>query len=151
MWAPFWASFSRDDFVAHKTKAHCSMTDVNAGVTSLWEKRGNDAADAFAKKGGLMHGAQACDFFLWQGLKALCREAAQWAGHVHAWVGDGEVGRDHDDVVEAWAALPSASPASSAALASRVHGPPSRWLGRVRRHRLCLQWPPAAVCSCGGA
>ena len=85
MWAPFWAAFFREDFEAHKTKAHGSMTDVNSGETTLWEKRGNDAADEFAKKGASVHGVELGHFQLWRGLTELCCESARLSGEIHSW------------------------------------------------------------------
>ena len=125
MWAPFWASFCSNDFQAFKTKAHCSMTDVYRGETTLWEKHGNDAADEFAKKGGSLHGVGPEHFHLWRGLSELCREAAQWTGEVHALAGDGVVGRDHDHVGELWAARGEAEEAPPVPAAPLAPDPPA--------------------------
>jgi len=104
MWAPFWAAFGTNDFEAHKTKAHSSMVDVQNDRTTLWEKRGNDAADEFAKRGAALHGVEASDYHLWRGLVEASREAGRWSGRLHALVGDGEAGQDHADLMEQYAA-----------------------------------------------
>ena len=56
MWSRVWASLGPADFSAHKTRAHCSMQDVHNERTTLWEKKGNDAADEFAKRGASITG-----------------------------------------------------------------------------------------------
>eukprot|EP00959_Pyramimonas_sp_CCMP1952_P429188 8988957-Pyramimonas_sp.AAC.1 len=78
------------------------MTDVYSGRTTLWEKRGNDAADEFAKRGASSHGVEERHYHLWRGLLDLAREPAQWSGEVHALLGDGLAGKDHDDLLEAY-------------------------------------------------
>ena len=94
------------NYIEGEARAHQGLGKAEENVFNKFEAKNHlETALEKAKEGGLMHGVQSSDFFLWQGRKALCREAAQWTGQVHAWAGDGEVGRDHDDVCEAWAAL----------------------------------------------
>eukprot|EP00959_Pyramimonas_sp_CCMP1952_P053431 1117781-Pyramimonas_sp.AAC.1 len=39
LWPPFWSSFVRSDYEAHKTLAHATGEDVNQGGPTWWEKR----------------------------------------------------------------------------------------------------------------
>eukprot|EP00972_Heterocapsa_arctica_P078833 11625738-Heterocapsa_arctica.AAC.1 len=49
LWTRFWGAFKGEDVQAFKTKAHAIANDVETGKTTWWEKKGNDAADRFAK------------------------------------------------------------------------------------------------------
>ena len=51
IWGGFFASFDADDFLAQKAKAHATCAMVESGEVPLWQKKGNDAADSFAKAG----------------------------------------------------------------------------------------------------
>ena len=51
-----------------KTKAHCTRAQVDAGVTTEWEYRGNAHADRFAKLGVALHGVGVEQYQLWFGL-----------------------------------------------------------------------------------
>ena len=63
-----------------KTMAHSTAADVEAGRTTWWEKRGNDLADKYAKRGADAHGdVSACGRVI-AGLSAVLREAASWSG-----------------------------------------------------------------------
>ncbi len=58
VWSDIWtlvAKWPPQSFFVHKTKAHASEGDVMAGITTHWERRGNDAVDAVAKRGALIH------------------------------------------------------------------------------------------------
>jgi len=80
LWEPFWAAFQPEDLEVFKTMAHASGQDVLSGRTSAWEKKGNDAADEFAKAGADKHGVRAEHANLYRGLRCLAREAGRWAG-----------------------------------------------------------------------
>ena len=54
MWTRIWATWE-DGLDAHKCLAHATMTDVAAERTTMWEKKGSDLADAFAKRGAAAH------------------------------------------------------------------------------------------------
>ena len=98
MWSRVWASFGPADFSAHK------RGPVHNERTTLWEKKGNDAADEFAKRGASIHGVSQTDYHMWRGLVALAREAARWSGELHALVGGGVECQDHADLMEAYSA-----------------------------------------------
>ena len=60
------------------------MADVAAGKTTLFEHKGNKAADGFAKMGAKLHGVTAVDGDVITGLGLIAREEAAWLGHLHA-------------------------------------------------------------------
>eukprot|EP00959_Pyramimonas_sp_CCMP1952_P207276 4335679-Pyramimonas_sp.AAC.1 len=40
MWSPFWAAFEGRDIQAHQTLAHATRNDIEAGRTTVWDKKG---------------------------------------------------------------------------------------------------------------
>eukprot|EP00959_Pyramimonas_sp_CCMP1952_P235733 4926278-Pyramimonas_sp.AAC.1 len=80
------------------------MVDAQNDRTALWEKRGNDAADEFAKRGAGLHGVEESEYHLWRGLAEAAREVGRWSGRLHALVGDGEACQDHGDSMELYEA-----------------------------------------------
>ena len=98
MWGPFWGAFTAADFEAHKTLAHATPADVEAGRTTQWERRANGHADEMAKRGAGLHDLGTEDEELWKGLEALAEEAARWSATLEASLTD--QGRlDHEDVL----------------------------------------------------
>ena len=53
LWNKYHVGFDGQGTVT-KTLAHASAKAVSEGKTTAWERKGNDAADVFAKKGGQM-------------------------------------------------------------------------------------------------
>ena len=112
-WGQFWAAFQRSDINMHKTKAHCTRADIDAGVTTEWEFAANRSADEFAKKGAALHGVDSTFYELWRGLEVCAREAAAWAAEAHILTD----GQDHEDLMERYLATrqnarPSQAPAA---------------------------------------
>ena len=54
LWCRFFGTFD-DGVPVHKTKAHASEADVQAGRTTPWERKANAVADTLAKRGAAMH------------------------------------------------------------------------------------------------
>ena len=54
MWARYF-SVAKDFDGVQKTKGHATREDVHNGVTTEWERKGNNHADHFAKEGAKMH------------------------------------------------------------------------------------------------
>ena len=77
LWSRVWAAF--EEIWACKTKAHASIADVHRGVTTFWERRGNDNADRLAKKGAHMHGLTDAAVAEYHGIRSLAYQAARWA------------------------------------------------------------------------
>eukprot|EP00959_Pyramimonas_sp_CCMP1952_P218136 4562461-Pyramimonas_sp.AAC.1 len=123
MWAPFWAAFEPNDFTAHRTKAHCSIVDAQNDRATLWEKRGNDAADVFAKRGAAPHGVGESEYHLWRGLLEAAREVGRWSGRLRALVGDGEACQGHDDLMGLYASGRGRAQASTEARPDGVPAP----------------------------
>eukprot|EP00959_Pyramimonas_sp_CCMP1952_P071576 1494941-Pyramimonas_sp.AAC.1 len=82
MWSPFWAAFEGCDIQAHKTLAHASRNDIEAGRATVWEKKANSSADQYAKLGAIMHGVEDSHAELFRGFKALVAEQGRWAGRL---------------------------------------------------------------------
>jgi hypothetical protein len=38
-----------------KVKAHATISDVAAGLITVWERRGNNGIDGYAKRGAAIH------------------------------------------------------------------------------------------------
>jgi hypothetical protein len=90
MWCKFFEQFEEGDYEAHKTLAHPSAKDIEAGKTTAWEMRGNGHADRLAKRGAAFHSIPeqiVGDYF---GFMHLVKAAATWAGTHEAWLADGE-------------------------------------------------------------
>ena len=96
MWGLFWAAFGEADFEAHKTLGHATSADVDAGRSTHWERRANDHADSFAKRGAARHALGEPDEALWRGLRELAKEACRWSATLEAELGDGQR-LDHED------------------------------------------------------
>eukprot|EP00959_Pyramimonas_sp_CCMP1952_P258510 5403604-Pyramimonas_sp.AAC.1 len=54
MWSPFWTAFEGCDIQAHKTLAQATSKDIEAGRTTVWEKKANSSADQYAKLGACL-------------------------------------------------------------------------------------------------
>ncbi len=78
LWSRVWSSF--DELRARKTKAHSSLTDVDRGLTTVWERQGNSHADRLAKEGVVMHGVTEAIELQYRSLASLAFQAARWAG-----------------------------------------------------------------------
>ena len=97
LWTRYWAAFEGEEVVAHKTLAHATDADIEAGRSSYWQRRGNEAADKFAKLGAACHPLSQEDVWRYHGLRLLVSEAARWAGQQEAALADGSV-RDASDL-----------------------------------------------------
>lgn len=84
LWEPFWSAFDPAEVKAFKTKAHCTSMDVERGLTTAWERKANAGADKFAKKGARVNCVPDVEVLLYKGLKLVAKEAASWAGQLHA-------------------------------------------------------------------
>ena len=82
LWGPFWGAFEASDLSAHKTLAHATAADVEAGKSTWWERKANQSADTYAKAGATMHGLTDVDAHLYRGFKALASESCKWAGRL---------------------------------------------------------------------
>ena len=79
MWGPAHAAYEGLDFTVEKVKAHASEADVDAGLISHWQRRGNWHADRLAKRGAALHELDEDKFYLLRGLEVLAHEAGDWA------------------------------------------------------------------------
>ena len=81
----------------HKTLAHATSADVEKGLTTEWERKGNNHADRLAKAGAKVHPLDIKHFREWKAFRQLAKEAAKWAGthevllRRYGW-------RDHEDL-----------------------------------------------------
>ena len=67
-----------------KVKAHTTQGHVQQGLIIEWERRGNYAADRFAKEGADSHPVAKEDLWMYRGLRMIAHEAAWWTGRLHA-------------------------------------------------------------------
>ena len=74
--------------VALKTKAHATLADVEAGRTTFFQKRGNDAADLFAKRGAGAHPSAAEAYQVTKACSLVAQEAVQWAVRQEQWLSE---------------------------------------------------------------
>ena len=86
LWGRVWASF--DELQAHKTRAHCSAADVERGITTHWERAGNQHADRYAKEGVALHGLCPHHIFEYQALASIAYQAARWAADQYIHMAD---------------------------------------------------------------
>ena len=84
LWTRFWAAYDSGDFECVKTKARTSLMDVEKGVTTHWQRKGNMLADKYAKLGARDHGLTDEHMDMYSGLRSLAVEAARWAGDQEA-------------------------------------------------------------------
>ena len=84
LWGQVWAQFEVSDIQGHKTKGHATMQDIEKGISTHWEKRGNDTADTFAKQGAAVHLHSASDMDLVTGLGLVAHHAGLWNGSLEA-------------------------------------------------------------------
>ena len=80
LWTKFWSAFEGENFEVHKTLAHASSEQVDAGLTTEWERKGNNHADRLAKAGAKAHPLSNKHFREWRALRQVAKEACKWAG-----------------------------------------------------------------------
>jgi hypothetical protein len=51
LWGRIHAAMDFEQFKVHKTKGHATAADLDWGLSTLWEQRGNNGADKYAKLG----------------------------------------------------------------------------------------------------
>ena len=88
LWRSYFQTFQDGDITARKTKVHATAGDVEAGRTTWFEKRGNDAADRFAKRGAAAHLSAAEAFRVTRACALVVREAVQWAVKQEQWLSE---------------------------------------------------------------
>ena len=80
MWTRTHEYFADTLYTLHKVKAHATLADVESGLISHWERRGNQLADTHAKMGAALHIAplHELDPLLIIGLNLIIKEASVW-------------------------------------------------------------------------
>ena len=91
--AHLWAKTFADhpELEAIKVKGHATSRDIELGRTTLWEKKGNTAADVLAKKGALKHpswGFEDAQATI-RGLSSLARQSLAWTTKLHIIIQNG--------------------------------------------------------------
>ena len=80
LWRLIWSKLRGRPVLLAKTKAHATEQDVLLGRTTWWQKRGNDAADRFARLGAEVHGVTARQEQQVRACMDVAKQAARWAG-----------------------------------------------------------------------
>ena len=84
LWGFYHATFEEGDVTVHKTLGHATLEDVERGKSTHWERKGNAAADALAKKGAAAHAFSDQQVGEYLALCGLARQAAIFAARSHA-------------------------------------------------------------------
>jgi hypothetical protein len=120
LWSRVWAAFDR--LRVTKTKAHASAGDIERGVTTTWQRQGNEHADKFAKQGAAQHDLPRKAVQEYKALANLAFQAARWSGVQNAFLreaGYPDATRREDQLETARAALqgrPGPAPTQAASL-----------------------------------
>ena len=96
LWKLIWGKLRGEPVLLAKTKAHATEQDVLLGKTTWWQKRGNDAADKFAKMGAQVHGVSALHEQQVGACMDVVRQAARWAGIQEAYLSSNGFKDSHD-------------------------------------------------------
>ena len=89
LWAKVWTR--TETLRVLKTKAHTTQDELDAGVTTEWERLGNRWADHHAKQGAAKHPLPARLLDQLAGLRALQASMLRWAGKQEADMQDMEL------------------------------------------------------------
>ena len=92
LWGRVWAVF--DNLQARKTLAHATESDVTRGLTTQWERQGNDLADRYAKLGADLHELEQGHILEVQALASLAAQAARWAAEQYVAMARARLRRD---------------------------------------------------------
>jgi hypothetical protein len=84
LWGKIHAFLGGVVFDITKVAAHTTSKDVEAGRITLWEQRGNQSADRYAKLGAWLHLPREEDAWLVEGMNSLVAEAASWSAQATA-------------------------------------------------------------------
>ena len=97
IWRAFWAAFDAEDFTAHKTKAHCTVQQTHAGLTTWWERTANGHADRLCRQGALVSARSPEDVWLYAACHRIATMAAKYGAALEATLGDDKQW-DHEEL-----------------------------------------------------
>ena len=83
MWGHFHATYEQSDFTVVKTKAHATMTDIEQGLSSHWERAANNAADSYAKKGAALAQVDAAEVNRYLACLDVARQVVIYVARAH--------------------------------------------------------------------
>eukprot|EP00973_Karenia_brevis_P014925 2037131-Karenia_brevis.AAC.1 len=79
LWVRFFTAYGDEDVQVHKTLGHATAADVHAGRTTEWERKGNQFADKYARRGAELHGTSSDHVHEVAAMADLARQALQWS------------------------------------------------------------------------
>lgn len=144
LWGRVWASFNK--IIAHKTKGHATAQEARSEA-ERWQRKANQHADVYAKKGARKHPISQQQIFELDVLQRIAAQAAKWA----AWQATAQRQAEVADATEfpEAAAMPAAGPGQ--ARQARLVGSWRASLGHTIREALGQQAPEQAVTHAGHA